>query len=267
MKMTSRKSVFFSSLMLFGVTTISSALGDGVPAGYEQVPFLQANGNCQIKTGITPACTDKVEMQFRPAAVNTVQTLWCSRTGSGATSAQFTAFLLNSAKVRFDRGDGGANVGQITSTGTLLATTNYLVAADYATLEGVVTNIADNTEAVRVTMASGTYTPGSELCLLASHTTDPDTGLGNYASYALYSFKLRDSGGNLRCDLVPARRTVDGVLGLYDAVRDTFLTNSQSGCFTTSGMTITPSDPEWGKALTIADNITIDAASGATWAG
>ena len=209
-----------------------TALGDGLPAGYTQVPYIQANGNCQIRTGITPTCTDKAEMQFRPAVVNATQNLWCSRTGSG-TTAQFTAFLVNTAKLRFDRGDGGANVGQITSTGTLLASTNYLVVADYATLEGVVTNVADNTEVVRVTMPSGDYTPASELCLFASHTTDLDTGLGNYGSYALYSFKLRDSAGTLKLDLVPAKRDADGVIGLYDLARSTFLTNSQSGFFTT----------------------------------
>ncbi len=199
-----------------------------LPAEYQQLEYIKATGNCQVRTGITPASTDKVEMLFRPDAVGATQNLWCSRDGSGA-SHQFTAFLLDSKKVRFDRNEGAA--AQITSTGTLLACTNYLVVADYGTLEAVVTNVADGAEVVNVTMASGDYTPGSDLCLFASHSTGPTAGLGNYGSYRLYSFKLSDASGTLRLDLVPAKREADGVVGLYDAESGNFLTNSLSGTF------------------------------------
>ena len=241
-----------------------TALGDGLPAGYTQVPYLKANGNCQVRTGLVPNGTDKAEMVFRPSVVNATQQLWCSRTN--ATERQFSAFVLNTSngKMRFDR-----DTVQVTSTTTLLACTNYLVVADYGARTAVVTNIAANTEAVNVTMGGADeYTPNSELCLLCSHNGLPTTSNGNYGSYALYSFKLKDAGGNLRLDLVPARRDADGELGLYDLVRSTFLTNTLTGVFTTANTpTITPSDPLWGKALTIADDITIDAGEGATWQG
>ena len=213
-------------LALVGTSGALTALGDGLPAEYQQLEYIKATGNCQVRTGVTPASTDKVEMRFRPDAVGATQNLWCSRDGSG-TSHQFTAFLLDSKKVRFDRNEGAA--AQITSTDTLLACTNYLVVADYGTLEAVVTNVADGAEVVNVTMASGDYTPGSDLCLFASHSTGPTAGLGNYGSYRLYSFKLSDASGTLRLDLVPAKRVEDGVVGLYDAKNDTFLTNSLSG--------------------------------------
>ena len=29
-----------------------TAFADGLPTGYTQVPLIQANGNCQIRTGI-----------------------------------------------------------------------------------------------------------------------------------------------------------------------------------------------------------------------
>ena len=241
-----------------------TALGDGLPAGYTQVPYLKANGNCQVRTGLVPNGADKAEMVFRPSVVNATQQLWCSRTNG--TERQFSAFVLNTSngKMRFDR-----DTVQVTSTTTLLACTNYLVVADYGARTAVVTNIAANTEAVNVTMGGADeYTPNSELCLLCSHNGLPTTSNGNYGSYTLYSFKLRDSSGNLRLDLVPAKRDADGELGLYDLVRSTFLTNTLTGVFTTANTpTITPSDPLWGKALTIADDITIDAGEGATWQG
>ena len=200
----------------------------GLPDGYRRLDYIQAIGQCQIKTGVTPASTDRVEMLFRPNAVNVTQNLWCSRDGDG-TANQFTAFLMDTAKVRFDRNAGVA--GQVLGTGTLLAGMNYLVVADYAACKGVVTNVADNTETTDVTMAAGEFSPGSELCLFASHTTSSDAGLNNFASYSLLSFKLLDADGVLRLDLVPAKRVSDEVCGLYDTVNDAFLTNSLPGSF------------------------------------
>ena len=236
-----------------------TAFADGLPEGYTQVPFIKANGNCQIQTGIVPNSTDKVELSWRPSVVSGNQGLWCSRDSSAKNS--FTAFMISN-KVRLDR-----NGSSTTCAGLLLACTNYTVVADYATLAGVVTNDISHTELTSGTMPSGDYAPTAELCLFASCQGTPTTSLGNWGSWACYSFMLSDSAGNLRLNLVPAKRDADGELGLYDLVRSTFLTNCNSGVFTTDNMTITPTDPLWGKALTIADNITIDAGDGATWTG
>ena len=236
-----------------------TAFADGLPAGYTQLPYIQANGNCQIQTGIVPNSTDKVELSWRPTVVSGNQGLWCSRDSSAKNS--FTAFMIAN-KVRLDRVDTS-----VTCAGALLACTNYTIVADYATLAGVVTNDISHTELTSGTMPSGDYTPTAELCLFASCQGTPTTSYGNAGSWACYSFKLSDSAGNLRLNLVPAKRDADGELGLYDLVRSTFLTNCNSGAFTTDNMTITPTDPLWGKALTIADNITIDAGDGATWPG
>ena len=159
-----------------------------------------------------------------PTTVSGNQNLFCSRTGTGATG-QFTLFMIGN-KVRFDRNDS-----QVTGANAISAATKYAVVADYATLAGTVTLADTGAEVTSVTMPSGEYTPGSELCLYASHTSDPNTGLNNYASHALYSFKLSDSAGDLKLDLVPAKREADDVIGLYDAVNDAFLTNSLSGTF------------------------------------
>ena len=256
------KRVVSAAVAAFAVAAgaVFTAFADGLPTGYTQVPYIQANGNCQIQTGIVPNSTDKVELSWRPTVVSGNQGLWCSRDSSAKGS--FTAFMIAN-KVRFDRVDTS-----VTCAGVLLAGTNYTVVADYATLAGVVTNDISHTELTSGTMPSGDYTPTSELCLFASHQGAASASYGNAGSWACYSFKLSDSAGNLRLNLVPAKRDTDGVLGLYDLVRSTFLTNCNSGVFTSAGpITITPSDPLWGKALTIADNITIDAGDGATWSG
>ncbi len=227
------------SVLALCVATMSSpSFADGLPAEYQQLEFIQANGNCQIRTGITPACTDKVEMVWRPTTVSGNQNLFCSRTGTGATG-QFTLFMIAN-KVRFDR-----NTSTVTGANAISVDTKYKVVADFNTLAGTVTLADTGAEVTSVTMPSGEYTPGSELCLYASHTSDPNTGLNNYASHALYSFKLSDSAGDLKLDLVPAKREADGVIGLYDAVNDAFLTNSLSGAFLAGPAALTFNSYTW----------------------
>ena len=74
-------------LALVGAVT---ALGDGLPDGYTQLPYLKANANVQVKTGYTPAATDKIVMTWCPTQVSATETLWCAR--ASTTSAGFTAF-------------------------------------------------------------------------------------------------------------------------------------------------------------------------------
>ena len=199
-----------------------SALAD-LPEGYMQLPFVKASGQCRVRTGLTPSCTDKAELTFELSTVSGNQNLWCSR-ASGA--GPFTTFMI-ADKVRFDR-----NATQTTTTGALVAAKKYTVTADYATGAGTVTDADTGAAVTSVEMGTGEYTPASELCLFASHSSDVETGLDNFGSWTFYSFKLRDADGNLRCDLVPAWRAADGAFGLYDIVRSTFLANELDGEFT-----------------------------------
>ena len=234
------KSYHFARVVVLALAGAAGALSAhaALPAEYQQLEYIQANGNCQIRTGITPTCTDKVEMTWRPATVSGNQNLFCSRTGTG-TTGQFTLFMIGD-KVRFDR-----NTSSVTGANAISADTKYTVVADFNTLAGTVTLADTGAEVTSVTMPSGDYTPGSELCLYASHTSDPGTGLGNYASYALYSFKLSDSSGNLKLDLVPVKREADDVIGLYDAVNDAFLMNSLSGAFLAGPAALTFNSHVW----------------------
>ena len=237
-----------------------SAVAD-LPAGYTQVPYLKLNGQCRVKTGLTPTGTDIVEMSWRPMTVSGNQNLWCSRVSG---TQQFTVFMIAN-KIRFDR-----NGGQVTSNETITAATDYTIVANYGTLAGSVTETATGAAVTSVTMSEGDYTPGSELCIFASHDASVDAGLNNYGSYRFYSFKLKAADGTVKCDLVPAKRDADGMLGVYDVARSVFLENDLTGVFTTSEMTITSSSPQWGKAITVGDGetLTIEAGdSSPSWTG
>ena len=57
------------------------------------------------------------------------------------------------------------------------------------------------------------------------------TALGYIPLCKLYSFKVYDKDGNIKCDMVPAMRTYDGEVGMYDRARDLFFGNYGTGSF------------------------------------
>ena len=196
-----------------------------LPAEYQQLEYIQASGQCRIKTGVTPAYNDKVEMTWMPTTVSGNQNLWCACT---STSKQFTGFMIG-ATFRFDRGDGTG--GQKTSATAFVANTRYSIVADYGAGVSTISNDVTCTQVTTVSNSTGSYTVGSELAIFGSHGASINEGLGNWGSYRLYAFKLRNSGGTLRLDLVPAKRLSDNALGVYDMVNGDFLTNDKSGSF------------------------------------
>lgn len=258
------KNIKNASAMLSVVASTLVVCADVLPAEYQQVEYIKANGNCQVRTGITPACTDTIEMTWLQNTVSGNQALWCARNDGAVTT--FTAFSIGN-KVRFDR-----NNNKVTGANAITVNTKYKIVANGNTLAGTVTN-ADTGDAVTsVTMTSGDFTPGTALCLFASHTSNVDNELGNYASHSIYSFKISNSSGTETCNLVPARRVADGVLGFYDTVRSAFLTNSLTGVFTTAedyADPLTPDSSLWGTALSIGggETVVIDGGTGASWSG
>ena len=226
------------------------ALAD-LPAGYKQVEYIQSSGSQRIKTGFKPADSNiKVEMRFMVTAnIGNTQALWCSR-GNGTTTQTMTTFLI-SKKLRYDRNTNTSK----SSTLELAANKIYTVVVDYKALTGAVTDESTGATTTTTGLASGNFKPGSALGLLASHHSGVDKNLGNYATFRVYSFKVTGSDGTVKCELVPARRVSDAVLGLYDVKRDQFLTNAGSGVFTAPAETKIWSDGASGN-FSVAANWT-----------
>lgn len=224
--MTKRKLGAAAAAALLGAMAASRAFAGGLPAGYAQLPFAKASGECLVRTGLVPAATDKAELTFELSTVSGNQSLWCSRND---TTNSFAAFMIAS-KVRIDR-----NTTQKETSAALAVATKYTLRADYAAGTGTVTDDGTGTTVASIADLgddTAAYEPEAELCLFASYTTDVDTGLANYGSWTFHSFKLSSADGTIRCQLVPAWRASDGAVGLYDTVRETFLENSLGGSLT-----------------------------------
>ena len=211
---------FVAALVAIAFTLPSFA---ALPDGFQQLEYIQASGQCRIKTGLTPAWDDKVEMTWQPTTVSGNQNLWCSRADG---KQQFTAFMIGNT-LRYDR-----NGKQTASAAIFAVGTRYSLEADYGAGVVVVKNDMTGAQLASVSAGeTGSYTAGSELVIFASHGKNISDNVTNWGSYRLYTFRLRNSSDTLRLDLVPAKRLSDDALGVYDLVNNAFLTNDQSGSF------------------------------------
>lgn len=200
--------------------------GDAVADGYVQLGYVEATGwagKQWINTGYIPASTDRVEMDISTTgAVTSNQFLFCSR-GSTVTANSFSCLWLGGV-LRFDR---ATEQNKNTNT-TSSEDTRYLIAMDGNTLKCSV-----NGKDV-CTLQSTAFTPVNPLVLFASYLgaagadVSTFTSWMNWAYCRLYSFKVYDKDGALKCDAVPACRTSDGAVGLYDKERGRFLENGSS---------------------------------------
>ncbi len=201
-------------------------------ADYTPIEWIQSDkAQTQwINTLYTPASTDRIEMKIRFLTTESTQCLYCSR--ESTSTKTFTAFTLNGISFRFDHNTTG------TSVGTVEKDVDYVVVANGDTLAATVT--AGETSVVTTTMPAGTFTGGSPLTLLASHTAgtglNAATTMGNAASARLYYVKIYDKNNNLVRDFVPVKN--DAVTtgpcgaGLFDKVTSSFVGNNGKGMFT-----------------------------------
>ena len=217
------------ALALVGAASAVTAFGDGLPDGYTQLPYLKANANVQVKTGYTPAATDKIVMTWCPTQISKTEALWCAR--SGTTAAAFTAFAYGGNKVGIIINSTSYTDTSSPTTFTenkrdlLVAYTKYTAIADGNAKTLVVTNAFTGAEVVNASWTvANNFTVGSQLCLFASHGSNINSP-GNWSSHFLYSFKVYDASGVLKLDLVPAKNA-SGTVGLYDTVGGSFLTKS-----------------------------------------
>ena len=218
-------------LALAGAVT---SFADGLPEGYTLLPYLKANKNAQVKTGYTPAATDKIVMTWCPTQTSTTETLWCARTSP--SSAGFTAFSYYGQKVGitingtiYNESDTPPSGFTVKKRDLLAAYTKYTVIADGAAKTLAVTNAFTGAEVVNASWTvANNFSVGSQLCLFASHGSSAATANGNYSSHFLYSFKVYDAAGTLKLDLVPAKNS-SGTVGLYDTVGNSFKTKSTTG--------------------------------------
>ena len=195
-----------------------------LPSTYTQLDYIQSSGTQYIKTGLTVSGTTGFN-----ATIEVLNTLASSpyynlfgvrgATASGSTSESSSYFRIDTIPV-------DSNTGTELKYGTTIFNSG----------------ITQSNQKINIKLKNKVYTKpnGSTVTLTGDITSAQEmyiccinnygTAYGNYASMKIYNFKIYD-GDTLKADLVPARRNSDLTIGLYDTVRDKFLTNAGTGTF------------------------------------
>ena len=231
------------------VFTVSAA----APESY--LEYVATDGSAYVDTGVIGKAGTKVEAGM----------MWSSISGDIAfvgarnnTDGRYLPIHVYDNKWWF----GYKN--QKGGKGTPAANTYYTVVSE-VTSAGVYTlNVNGETFSEDYSSSVGNYS--SELPLYLFALSRESNGVNNKAPAGTrcYYLKIWQDGVLVR-DYKPCLH--NGLVALYDAQNDTYATPS-AGVLLTKNMTITPSDPLWGAALTIADDITIDGGNGdRVWQG
>ena len=204
-------------LALFAAVSASAAL----PDGYVELKAIRGDGaGAYIATGYIPKPNiDRIEAKFKiDVRTDANSTLFCSRIVDGSQKGAWTVFSnLQTVGMRFDYLNNKNNF----KTGftnrqmvELSVSSNVVTFADGSTLVSGNPYDPDFTEA------------GSQMFLFGSNQ-DASTAVSNWGKDILYSFKVYRSDVLIH-DYVPAKRSSDGKIGLYDVVDDKFFSNANS---------------------------------------
>ena len=197
--------------------SVSVALSYRIPSIYQEVQYLQSNGNQFIDTGIVPNTNTKSDVIIVPDGsvhANCVpfgsETTWESNMyGLWLTSqAEYMGIFANEAGVF--NGSNNANISRITI------------------INKVITAYEGNTQYSK--SFSGTFTGTKSIYLFRLGRVDGQAE-GN-AQIRIGSAQFWQNGSTLTADLIPVYRKSDNIAGMWDAVRRTFYTNAGSGSFT-----------------------------------
>ncbi|MBR6838229.1 MAG: hypothetical protein IKM94_01535, partial [Alphaproteobacteria bacterium] len=205
-----QKLTLFCCAIFFGFANAFSA---NLPSGYTELEYIESTGTQYIKTSLTTNDGDiSVQAIYEPA--------------SFLVSGNYA--VIFGVETQFQAGydsTGHAYIGNAASTGVFFALNTK------ATINAVLSNSSSR----------GTYfvngadtglkrqlDADKEVWLFAANNSDSPT---HQARGKMYKF-VAIRNNTIIMNLVPAKRTSDGVLGMYDTVNNRFYTKQGTGDFT-----------------------------------
>lgn len=204
------------SLIAFGGTEQRN-----IPKEYTQLGGLVFDGSSYVDTGLTSFSNDGVyECDF---VTSTLSTMFIFGQNPSTSSPQ-VGFFVTSSNFVWQYGASS----RLTASNTANTAYNIVTENGKLTINGTATTGT----------ASETITINQHLFVGAGVTpsANPDSNNPDARMFAgtIKRFKYT-LAGVVMCDLVPAKRNSDNVLGFYDTVSETFLTNAGTGAFTSAG--------------------------------
>lgn len=191
-----------------------------LPTGYTQLDYIEATGLQYLDTGITGHNGLSIEMNVMPLSMLNADnsTLIGSTNETDANDKKRMYLTLNKSATPYvyELGassyyvlTGSANVGKLRQ--------KYNINISWTKAKSVLT--VDGTAKITMSNTLNFDDNGTNMYIFARHKGN---GVVDKLSHArLYDLKMW-SNGTLKRDYIPARRDLDGEVGLYDLVSKTF---------------------------------------------
>jgi len=201
--------------------TVPNPAAHGLPSGYTELESIESTGTQYIDTGVNIDSSLGVEMDF------------VCKSPVSTTSGEFGSFfggckLLNGSiniRVWIGTYKSGSNAGVFDWN-----TTGYNGGISVGTrMQLSLRNGTYTTStSVSVTLPTATFDAAQNAYLFAANKGGTAF---EHAKVLLYACKVY-SGDTLVRDFIPAKRSSDGAIGLYDLVTEAFFANAGTGVFT-----------------------------------
>ena len=194
-----------------------------LPQEYQEVEYIESTGTQYINTGYVTKYGDTVEIEFEYTTINnTFNFIYGATTPTNAEPvAKFGVRYYNSAYVPIMEIVGATYLG------------TSLYAFNKKVYKMVLTSGSQKLYIDGVEVAVGTESaalPNYTALLFASNNGNNAYVDGNQSNGKLYKATIK-SGSTLVRNFVPCYRKLDGVIGLYDLVNNSFYTNQGTGTF------------------------------------
>ena len=223
-----------NNIKLFGKCEQRSVL----PDGYEILEYIQNTSRAWLNTGYKLTSQNvKFYIDFEPAYTGSSFSLYGSQTSN---SGGYTGFWYGAI----------ANLGLFSGTSGNILRLNLAQNNRYKLTTTLNNGICsyELTDDSTTTTNSGTYNNAmntdAEIALFG--ILDGSTSDMKYNTTSLFKcrrFKIVDNGV-IKRDLIPAKRSSDNAIGMYDLITDSFIENSGTSSFS-AGSVITPPTVEY----------------------
>ena len=196
-----------------------------VPNDYTVLQYIEANGTQWIDTGLAGFNTTDWEIfcEWKLSAAPAGTYAYVFGVYENEDSNAYRVITnQKSTTDYYGNGNSKAGGGSISVTGKASASTHTVL------LKGDGKFMLDGSNYTAGTF--GTALPAGNTMGLF-RTKKSDGTFTNFFKGRIYAFWAK-KGGVFKCNLVPARRNSDSVVGMYDVTRKMFLTNTGTGTFT-----------------------------------
>lgn len=189
-----------------------------LPAEYQEVEYIQSTGTQYINTGINPTAKSRFTMRFFNPGISGNQGIAGVSNGNIWGQCEWSLWY-NGANIDYSRPASSTTGATANLSNVYQRNTNYYL--DFST-----TILKLNASTSSPSTLYADYQSVRPFTIFVVNRES----LRNYGTLRLYHFSFFEDGLEIS-NLIPCYRKSDGVIGLYDTIRNQFLTNAGTGTF------------------------------------